>query len=135
MTGGAEGEVLHLLDSTPYSDAPSRAVFPAGAIAADRDRLASRQQPDGGWEVTYASFSPAGSLEWRGYTTVQSVTVLRRPPMTGLPWGPHAMRQTRQPARRRTARLPENRAMNWNDSQHSVLGVKGSRVQIPLSRL
>jgi hypothetical protein len=37
----------------------------------------SQQQPDGGWEVTYASFSPAGALEWRGYTTVQSVTVLR----------------------------------------------------------
>ena len=77
VTGGAEGEVLHLLDFTPYSDAPSRAVFPAEAVAADRDRLASQQQPDGGWEVTYASFSPAGALEWRGYTTVQSVTVLQ----------------------------------------------------------
>ena len=77
VTGGAEGEVLHLLDFTPYSDAPSRAVFPARAVATDRDRLASQQQPDGGWEVTYASFSPAGALEWRGYTTVQSVTMLR----------------------------------------------------------
>ena len=77
VTGGAEGEVLHLLDFTPYSDAPSRAVFPAMAVAADRDRLASQQRPDGGWEVTYASFSPAGALEWRGYTTVQSVTTLR----------------------------------------------------------
>ncbi len=77
VTGGAEGEVLYLLDFTPYSDAPSRAVFLAGAVAADRDRLASQQQPDGGWEVTYASFSPAGALEWRGYTTVQSVTVLQ----------------------------------------------------------
>ena len=77
MTGGAEGEVLHLLDFTPYSDAPSRAVFPAEAVAADRDRLVSQQQPDGGWEVTYHTYSPAGALEWRGYTTVQSVTVLQ----------------------------------------------------------
>jgi len=77
VTGGAEGEVLHLLDFTPYSDAPSRAVFPAGAVAADRDRLASQQQPDGGWEVSYHACSPAGALEWRGYTTVQSVTVLQ----------------------------------------------------------
>ena len=77
VTGGAEGEVLHLLDFTPYSDAPSRAVFPAEAVAADRDRLASQQQPDGGWEVTYHTYSPAGALEWRGYTTVQSVTVLQ----------------------------------------------------------
>src|SRR5690242_9805036 len=77
VTGGAEGEVLHLLDFTPYSDAPSRAVFPAEAVAADRDRLASQQQPDGGWEVSYHACSPAGALEWRGYTTVQSVTVLQ----------------------------------------------------------
>ena len=77
VTGGAEGEVLHLLDFTPYSDAPSRAVFPAEAVAADRDRLASQQQPDGGWEVSYHAYSPAGALEWRGYTTVQSVTVLQ----------------------------------------------------------
>ena len=77
VTGGAEGEVLHLLDFTPYSDAPSRAVFPAEAVAADRDRLASQQQPDGGWEVTHDTASPAGALEWRGYTTVQSVTVLQ----------------------------------------------------------
>jgi len=77
VTGGAQGEVLHLLDFTPYSDAPSRAVFPAGAVAADRDRLASQQQPDGGWEVTYPAYSPAAALEWRGYATVQSVTVLQ----------------------------------------------------------
>ncbi|WP_055589165.1 prenyltransferase/squalene oxidase repeat-containing protein [Peterkaempfera griseoplana] len=77
VTGGAEGEVLHLLDFTPYGDAPSRVVFPAEAVAADRDRLASQQQPDGGWQVSFDSHSPAGALEWRGYTTVQSVTVLR----------------------------------------------------------
>jgi hypothetical protein len=45
------------------------------------------------------------------------------------------MRQTEQPARQRTARLYEKHAMSWNDSQPSVLGVKGSRVQIPPPRL
>jgi hypothetical protein len=77
VTGGAENEVLHLLDFTPYSDAPSRATFSADAVAADLKRLASQQKPDGGWVVSYDSFSPAGALEWRGYTTVQSVTMLR----------------------------------------------------------
>jgi hypothetical protein len=77
VTGGAEGEVLHLLDFTPYSDGPSRAAFSPQAVAADLDRLASEQRSDGGWEVTYDSWSPAGALEWRGYATVQAVTVLR----------------------------------------------------------
>ena len=40
------------------------------------------------------------------------------------------MRQTEQPASRRTARLYEKHTMNWNDSQPSVLGVKESPVEI-----
>jgi hypothetical protein len=77
VTGGAEGEVLHLLDFTPYCDAPSRKAFSAEAVAADLDRLAAQQRPDGGWEVTFDAHSPAGALDWRGYTTVQSATILR----------------------------------------------------------
>src|SRR6185437_531654 len=56
-------------------------------------------------------------------------------PSLGTIWGPHAMRQTEQPARQRTARLYEKHAMSWNDSQPSVLGVKGSPTQIRPSRL
>lgn len=77
VTGGAEDEVLHLLDFTPYADAPSRASFTKDAIAADLDRLAGQQQPDGGWTVDYTLYSPAAALEWRGYATVQAVAVLR----------------------------------------------------------
>jgi hypothetical protein len=77
VTGGAEDEVLHLLDFTPYADAPSRASFTTDAIAADLDRLAGQQQPDGGWTVDYTLYSPAAALEWRGYATVQAVAVLR----------------------------------------------------------
>ena len=33
---------------------------------------------DGGWRVDFGSFSPAAELEWRGYATVQAVSILRR---------------------------------------------------------
>jgi hypothetical protein len=46
LDAGAEDEVLHLLDFTPYADAPSRASFTNDAIAADLDRVACQQQPD-----------------------------------------------------------------------------------------
>ncbi len=77
VPGGAEGESLHLLDFTPYADAPTRSAFGAAAIGADLERLANGQQEDGGWTVDYAMFSPAAALEWRGYVTVQAVSVLR----------------------------------------------------------
>jgi hypothetical protein len=89
VTGGAEGEVLHLPDFTPYSDAPSRAVFPAGAVAADRDRLVSQQQPDGGWEATYTSFSPGRCPRvTRLHDGPVGHRAAERRPMTDLPWGP-----------------------------------------------
>jgi hypothetical protein len=75
--GGADNEVLHLLDFTPYADAPLRSIFPAGAIAADMQRLAAQQQPDGGWTVDYTLYSPAAVLDWRGYATLQSLRILR----------------------------------------------------------
>jgi hypothetical protein len=77
VAGGADDEVLHLLDFTPYADAPSRASFTKEAIAADLDRLARQQQPDGGWTVDYTLYSPAATLEWRGVATVQAVAILR----------------------------------------------------------
>jgi hypothetical protein len=77
VTGGAEGEVMYLLDFTPYADAPSRTSFPEDAIAADLDRLAGQQQPDGGWTVNFKPYSPAADLEWRGYATVRAIAVLQ----------------------------------------------------------
>ncbi|MEV4274485.1 hypothetical protein [Actinoplanes xinjiangensis] len=78
--GGTDGEVLHPLSFTPYADGPSRALFSKEAVAADLDRLAASQQPDGGWTVDFPAYSPAAALEWRGYTTVASVRILRAEP-------------------------------------------------------
>jgi hypothetical protein len=52
-------------------------LFAREVISADLDRLAALQQDDGGWIVDFVSASPAGSLDWRGYTTVRAIDILR----------------------------------------------------------
>jgi len=77
VTGGIEGEVFHPLDFAPHPGRPVRRFFTDEVIAADLDRLAAGQRPDGGWEVNFNSASPVGSLDWRGYATVAAISVLR----------------------------------------------------------
>lgn len=76
VAGGTPGEVLRPLDLTPRPG-PVRQLFAPDVIEAELDGLASRQQPDGGWTVDYASSSPAAALEWRGYVTVAALATLR----------------------------------------------------------
>jgi hypothetical protein len=76
VAGGAAGETLHLLDFSPLPGRPSRSMLSTAAVDADVDRLASGQQPDGGWTVDYDTASPAAALEWRGYATVRAVSTL-----------------------------------------------------------
>jgi hypothetical protein len=78
VAGGAEGETLRPLDLAPDPNGSARRLIAAGAMAADLERLAAGQQPDGGWTVDYLPISPAGSMEWRGYTTVKAIDTLRR---------------------------------------------------------
>ena len=53
-----------------------RHIDPA-VIEADLDRLEREQRDDGGWDVDWAHWSPAGGLEWRGWATVRAVRILR----------------------------------------------------------
>ncbi|QYN24190.1 hypothetical protein [Amycolatopsis sp. DSM 110486] len=76
VAGGGEDEVLRPLDFSPIPG-PSRKVLDPAAIAGELERLESQQLEDGGWTVDFASFSPAASLEWRGYATVRAISVLR----------------------------------------------------------
>jgi hypothetical protein len=78
VAGGTENETLHPLGFAPYPGRPARELFAPEVISADLDRLAAGQHDDGGWTVDFATISPAGALEWRGYVTVQAVEVLRR---------------------------------------------------------
>jgi hypothetical protein len=78
VTGGAEGEMLRPLDVAPFPNRPIRDLFSDDLISADLERLAGLQQEDGGWIVDFSSASPAGSLDWRGYSTVRAIDILQR---------------------------------------------------------
>ena len=78
VTGGIEGETMKPLDFAPFPDRPTRELFSPGVIEKDLERLAGEQREDGGWEVDFASYSPAASLEWRGHATVRAVTILKK---------------------------------------------------------
>lgn len=77
VQGGADDEYLRPLDFAPRPGTRARALFTDDVIAAELDRLASRQQPDGGWVVDFAAESPAAALEWRGYATVSALVILQ----------------------------------------------------------
>jgi hypothetical protein len=65
------------LDLAPYPDRPARQLISPEVIAADLERLAAAQRDDGGWTVDYLQISPVGALDWRGYSTVRAIEVLR----------------------------------------------------------
>lgn len=80
VQGGAAGEVLRPLDFAPRPTGAARRLYSDDVIAAELQRIAAAQQPDGGWTVEFVSSSPAAALEWRAYVTVDAVALLRRQP-------------------------------------------------------
>jgi hypothetical protein len=77
VAGGADDEFMRPLDFAPFPGGPARALFEPAVVEAELARLADGQQPDGGWAVDFASYSPAATLEWRGHRTVQALVLLR----------------------------------------------------------
>jgi hypothetical protein len=77
VAGGTKDESLHLLDYAPVPGRPVRALLDEEAVSRDLKRLENGQQADGGWLVDFDSYSEAAALEWRGYTTVSAVSILR----------------------------------------------------------
>ncbi|MHA6622543.1 hypothetical protein [Pseudonocardia sp. DLS-67] len=77
VTGGAPGEAIRPLAFSPLPGRPSRRLFRPEVIDAELDRVEGEQRDDGGWTVDFASYSPAAELEWRGYATVGSISILR----------------------------------------------------------
>ena len=76
VAGGLAGESLRPLDLAP-EPGPARTLLGEATVAADLERLAGEQHEDGGWSVDFQNYSPAATLEWRGYATVRAVSVLR----------------------------------------------------------
>jgi hypothetical protein len=77
VAGGADDEYMRPLDFAPFPGGPARTLFEPEVVERELQRLADAQQPDGGWAVDFASYSPAATLEWRGHRTVQAVVLLR----------------------------------------------------------
>jgi hypothetical protein len=77
VAGGADDEFMRPLDFAPFPGGPARELFRPDVVDAELQRLADAQQPDGGWRVDFASYSPQAELEWRGYRTVQALVLLR----------------------------------------------------------
>lgn len=77
VAGGAEGECLRPLDLAPRPGTAARDHLAPEVVAADLDRLAAAQQPDGGWPPEWDTYSPAAALEWRGALTANAVALLR----------------------------------------------------------
>jgi hypothetical protein len=77
VAGGKPDEAMRALDFSPEPDRPIRGLLDPKAIEADLDRLEAEQHDDGGWDVDWKHWSPAGGLEWRGWATVRAVRILR----------------------------------------------------------
>ncbi|HJZ45954.1 MAG TPA: hypothetical protein VKE41_02270, partial [Roseiflexaceae bacterium] len=73
----AEGYVKMPLDYAPTPRSWCRRLFSDDVIAAHLDALAARQQPDGGWPITWPPVSPADELEYRGIVTLGALRTLR----------------------------------------------------------
>jgi hypothetical protein len=76
VDGGLDDEFIRPLDIAPFPGTAVRTLFADRDVDRELTRLASRQQPDGGWPEEFASYSPVAALEWRGYLTVRAVTIL-----------------------------------------------------------
>lgn len=70
------GYVKSPLEFAPRPDRLARRLFDDATIDAHLDALAGRQEPDGGWPITWEPPSTAAVSEWRGVVTVRVLAVL-----------------------------------------------------------
>ena len=77
VAGGKPDEAMRPLDFSPEPGRPLRSLIDPQAIERDLDRLEGERHDDGGWDVDWQHWSPAGRLEWRGWATVRAVRILR----------------------------------------------------------
>jgi hypothetical protein len=77
VQGGLPDESLWPLDLAPVRGRPARTIVSEAMIASDLERLVGEQREDGGWSVDFQSYSPAAAMEWRGYKTLLTLSILR----------------------------------------------------------
>lgn len=75
--GYAEGEHHLPHDYAPAPDSLARAWFTDEEMRRSLDHLEASQDPDGGWPITWAKWSPTTEMEARPIVTVKALRVLR----------------------------------------------------------
>ncbi|HUT20600.1 MAG TPA: hypothetical protein VM366_15700, partial [Anaerolineae bacterium] len=71
-----EGYGLTPLHFAPRPESKWRVLFSDAQIDGHLRDLIGRQQPDGGWPITWEAPGPAAVLEWRGRWTLEAVCTL-----------------------------------------------------------
>jgi hypothetical protein len=75
--GYTVGEIHHPHDFAPRSDSLARAWFSDAELDASLSYLESRQAEHGGWDITWAVWTPAIAIEWSGLVTIGALQTLR----------------------------------------------------------
>lgn len=75
--GYSPGEIHYATDFAKRPDSLARDWFSDAEIAESLDRLAARQNDAGGWDITWAVWTPAIAIEWSGLMTIGALKTLR----------------------------------------------------------
>ena len=75
--GYSVGEVHHPHDFASRPDSLARPWFSDAELDASLDLLESRQAEHGGWDITWAVWTPAIKIEWSGLVTIAALKTLR----------------------------------------------------------
>jgi hypothetical protein len=73
----AGGYVKMPLDWAPSPDSPCRALFDQETIERHLRILLQHQESDGGWPINWDPISPGVELEWRGWKTIEALSILK----------------------------------------------------------
>ena len=84
MDPHAGGYAQMPLDWAPAPDSFCRPLFDDDTLRLHLSELAKRQQPDGGWPITWDAVSPFAASEWRSHVTINALVTLREYEKAGL---------------------------------------------------
>jgi hypothetical protein len=73
----ATGYVHMPLEWAPTPQSFCARLFRDQVIDTHLDALAARQQPDGGWPLTWEPLSEGATMEWRSYVTLEALKTLK----------------------------------------------------------
>ena len=75
--GYSPGEIHHPHDFAKSPESLARRWFTDAEMERSLDHLAGRQRDDGGWDITWAVWTPAIAIEWSGPMTIAALKILR----------------------------------------------------------